>query len=84
MCSSNRPAGSVTYFNYNYRLTLILVQQGESREAAWARHLTIYPEALRASIRIFHYSAQDSPSKTGVNLNAVQVNALDGRGLPAQ
>jgi len=61
MFLSNQPPGSAT--DFNYRLALILVEQGESREAAWARHLAIYPEALRASIKIFQYLAQDPPRR---------------------
>ncbi|MDD3579496.1 MAG: hypothetical protein PHW74_00585 [Desulfobacca sp.] len=59
MDSSNYRAGSATGFQY--KLALILVEQGESREAAWARHLNTYPEALWAPIRIFHYSATNHP-----------------------
>ncbi|OPX19236.1 MAG: hypothetical protein BZ151_10355 [Desulfobacca sp. 4484_104] len=59
MDSSDCLAGSVTGFNY--KLALILVQQGETREAAWVRHITNHPEAHRAYIKIFHYSAQLHP-----------------------
>ena len=59
MNSPNYPAGSATRFQY--KLPLILEQQGESREAAWARHLNTYPEALGAPIKIFHFMAQHHP-----------------------
>lgn len=39
---------------FDYRLALVMVQQGETREQAWARHLSRYPEDGRAPIKIFN------------------------------
>ncbi|MBW1916595.1 MAG: hypothetical protein JRI57_01030 [Deltaproteobacteria bacterium] len=52
MDNCKKKAGAATWFKF--KLALILVQEGETREEAWIRHLTEYPEDFQATIKIFN------------------------------
>lgn len=52
MVNLKNKTGTATWFKY--KLALIRMQKGETREEAWARHLRERPQDFRAKIRIFN------------------------------
>lgn len=62
MVGSKKPAAVTRYFQP--KLAVIEVQEGETQEEAWRRHLITHPGHRYARIKIFHFPPEDPLGRT--------------------
>jgi hypothetical protein len=60
VASSENQSAITQYFQT--KLVVVEVQNGETQEEAWRRHLAANPESAGAQVKIFHYP-ESSPLK---------------------
>lgn len=46
---------------FHQQVVVVEVENGESQEEAWRRHLLSHPDSATADIKIFHYPQNSSP-----------------------
>ena len=46
---------------FHQKVTVVELENGESKEEAWRRHLLSHPECATADVKIFHCPRQRSP-----------------------